>query len=194
MSSPSHDARLPPTPRRPGLEELIRSEMAELCDARRILRRMSLDDIGTLRGRAPSSYAWTPTSTYERRPRESMNDGARPDRAHSCDPCWSEARPQSSAPTWATPGRPWTTGSRGKNSTATTALAARSGTPEQTSRGTSSGLPRIQRRALRGSSSHGGDIVPGAVNLLENLRFATGEKDNDEAFRAPWPSFPTDGS
>ncbi len=26
------------------------------------------------------------------------------------------------------------------------------------------------------------DIVPGAVNLLENLRFATGEKDNDEAF------------
>jgi phosphoglycerate kinase len=26
------------------------------------------------------------------------------------------------------------------------------------------------------------NIVPGAVNLLENLRFATGEKDNDEAF------------
>lgn len=26
------------------------------------------------------------------------------------------------------------------------------------------------------------DIVPGAVNLLENLRFATGERDNDEAF------------
>ncbi|TXT50285.1 MAG: pyruvate orthophosphate dikinase [Spirochaetes bacterium] len=26
------------------------------------------------------------------------------------------------------------------------------------------------------------DIVPGAVNLVENLRFATGEKDNDETF------------
>ena len=26
------------------------------------------------------------------------------------------------------------------------------------------------------------DIVPGAVNLIENLRFATGEKDNDDAF------------
>ena len=26
------------------------------------------------------------------------------------------------------------------------------------------------------------DIVPGSVNLLENLRFATGERDNDEAF------------
>lgn len=26
------------------------------------------------------------------------------------------------------------------------------------------------------------DIVPGAINLIENLRFATGEKDNDEAF------------
>lgn len=28
----------------------------------------------------------------------------------------------------------------------------------------------------------GKDMVPGSVNLLENLRFATGEKDNDEAF------------
>jgi 3-phosphoglycerate kinase/phosphohistidine swiveling domain-containing protein len=28
----------------------------------------------------------------------------------------------------------------------------------------------------------GKDVVDGAVNLLENLRFATGEKDNDEAF------------
>jgi 3-phosphoglycerate kinase/phosphohistidine swiveling domain-containing protein len=26
------------------------------------------------------------------------------------------------------------------------------------------------------------DIVPGAVNLIENLRFATGEKDNDDSF------------
>jgi len=29
---------------------------------------------------------------------------------------------------------------------------------------------------------HAGDMVPGSVNMLENLRFATGEKDNDEAF------------
>lgn len=33
------------------------------------------------------------------------------------------------------------------------------------------------------------NIVPGAINLIENLRFATGEKDNDDAFR-PFPRAP----